>query len=132
MNCKDFKKIIDDYSGIDISRKSRKRNYVFYRWVYFFLCKKYIYTANDTEVAIEVNQDRNTFRNGIDKLNNLLNWNKDIISIQKLSEIESIILEKYKKAENIKIEYQDFDKVDLMRDNLRLKNKVKNLQIKYV
>lgn len=49
------RKIIEKFYGIDISDKSRKRHYVYARFIYYYICYKYL---NETYYSVAKSLDK--------------------------------------------------------------------------
>ena len=94
MTCKEIKKTIDDFSGLDISIKCREPLYVDYRFIYYYMCKKYA-RKNITlkRIGEAINRDHSSVIYGLKQYENL----HDTCAVfrRKVIKIEKLIKQKY-------------------------------------
>ena len=126
--------IITEYSGLNISKKTRKRDYIQYRCIYYKLCvthTKDVYT----EISKLVNKDHATVTYNINKLYDVQIKNK--VFLKRLTDIKKTLLIKaetigYKLAVSDKIininEAIDILELKFLNDTESLKAKIRSLK----
>ena len=107
----DIKKDIENLFGIDdIGVKSRCREIVMYRNLYYVLARKYTFKSL-TKIGKEINRDHTTVIYGLSQYDNLVNYHKNILYGQIILE-RKYIDEAFIKSEedNIEVAYCDLQK----------------------
>lgn len=118
MTIEDIRKLVEDNCGFDISVKSRKIEIIKYRYIYYYLCKKYLHKYSNDEIAGLVGFDRNTLRNGIKSLDGIINYDKDKQAILVLNIVEDAVKAVCVLPDELNNAFVNFEKLNI---SLRLK-----------
>lgn len=124
MDIKDIKKEVENYFNIDLINKNRKLEYLFPRYVYFYLCYKYGdgYVVPQT-IADSVNiKQHGTVLNGLEQLESILNTSKSYRI--HFNNIELIVKDKSKVKTDFIVKIDSLDK-------LKKRVYISNLKYKY-
>jgi hypothetical protein len=90
MTIKEVKKIVDNYYNIDISKKTRKRELVYARFIFYKLCKEFCKVRTLSRIGKAVKRDHSSVLYGVREFKNILfqddEFEKDYLFLKKLCE----------------------------------------------
>lgn len=119
MKLETIKQKIEDYTNIKIDTRTRKREYVEIRYMYYFFCLKYgSGYVNDTKIAKTTIFDRCTVLYGTKEFKNILRFNEN------LQKIYNELDQYFKQKDNTNL-IEDYTNIDMDKEYLlrELKNK---------
>ena len=73
MELEKLKELVENYYGISLDLKSRKRLYIEARYIYFYLCRNFT-NFSLAKIGASVGKDHATVLNGLKKLDGLRQW----------------------------------------------------------
>ena len=121
-----IKKTINNYFGIDIDRPTRVEKYVEARMIYYWLCY-YFTSMNLSKIARTVNKNHATVLHGIRNFPDFMETDKEFK--EKFLGVYSIIKDKVnRKSDKMTLEELTFRYNQLLIENDKLKQQLKNLQ----
>jgi len=129
INLTQIKEAIDEYSGKDISSKSRKGYLPFYRKYYFLIAKEYTNTFNLSEIGKVVGRDHSTVVVGIQKLYNLLEFDKEINS--HYNHCNNFVLKKLPQLLNQKVTFEEKVEYNYISEINQLKKELKSIRSRH-
>ena len=123
---KQIKNTINEYFGIDIDEPTRIEKYVEARMIYYWLCY-YFTSMNLSKIARTVNKNHATVLHGIKKFPDFMETDKEFK--EKFLGVYGIIKDKInKKTEKMSLQELTFRYNQLLIENDKLKQQLKNLQ----
>lgn len=121
-----IKKRINDFFGIDINEPTRIEKYVEARMIYYWLCY-YFTNMNLSRIAKTVNKNHATVLHGIKNFPNFMDTDKQFKE-KFLMIYESLKEDVEKKTEQMSLQELTFRYNQLLMENGKLKETIKNLQ----
>lgn len=121
-----IKKRINEFFGIDIDEPTRIEKYVEARMIYYWLCY-YFTNMNLSKIAKTVNKNHATVLHGIKNFPIFMETDKDFKE-KFLAIYETLKEEVQKKTEQMSLQELTFRYNQLLMENGKLKETIKNLQ----
>ena len=121
-----IKKRINDFFGIDINEPTRIEKYVEARMIYYWLCY-YFTNMNLSRIAKTVNKNHATVLHGIKNFPNFMDTDKQFKE-KFLAIYETLKEDVQKKTEQMSLQELTFRYNQLLMENGKLKETIKNLQ----
>lgn len=75
----DLKNIIESRYNIDLSTRSRKREFVYYRYIYYQLCKELIPNSTASGIGRMVNRDHASVLHGLNQFPYIVLYDSDFL-----------------------------------------------------
>lgn len=121
-----IKRRINDYFDIDIDKPTRIEKYVEARMIYYWLCY-YFTNMNLSKIAKTVNKNHATVLHGIKNFPIFMETDKDFKE-KFLAIYDTLKEEVQKKTEQMSLQELTFRYNQLLMENGKLKQTIKNLQ----
>ena len=121
-----IKKRINDFFGIDINEPTRIEKYVEARMIYYWLCY-YFTNMNLSRIAKTVNKNHATVLHGIKNFPNFMDTDKQFKE-KFLAIYDTLKEDVQKKTEQMSLQELTFRYNQLLMENGKLKETIKNLQ----
>lgn len=121
-----IKKRINDFFGIDIDEPTRIQKYVEARMIYYWLCF-YFTNMNLSRIAKTVNKNHATVLHGIKNFPDFMETDKEFKE-KFLAIYETLKEDVQKKTEQMSLQELTFRYNQLLMENGKLKETIKNLQ----
>ena len=114
--------LINESLSIDISRETRKREYVEGRYIYYHICRKK-YGSTFEQIGRSIGKNHATVMHGIEIFNNLIASSRDFR--EKVGEVELCVL-----GGDISLDNDSYDIDELISENKKLKTEINKLTLK--
>jgi hypothetical protein len=121
-----IRKRINDFFGIDIDEPTRIEKYVEARMIYYWLCY-YFTNMNLSRIAKTVNKNHATVLHGIKNFPNFMDTDKQFKE-KFLAIYDTLKEDVQKKTEQMSLQELTFRYNQLLMENGKLKETIKNLQ----
>lgn len=130
MTCKEIKDFLDKEAGFDIGMKTRRREHVNFRFVFYYLCFRYGSDSRSYDfVAKVINRNHATAIHGLKEFYNIYEYDKFF------REFSNKIEDKIKSISNLKApkylrQINDKSLLDIKADYQKYEDKIGELRMK--